>query len=121
MLTPKIQAKERLCCILPGSMLEIKNTIDKLLFEELQTLLELNKMKVQKYHVYALKVFLCAWVEDGTTSDWAHMATLFFQRHEKGFMCMSVSISPIKTKKAKGTFNRIYSEEMARNFSLQHL
>ena len=62
-------------------------------------------------HVYTLNVFLYAWVEDRTLFDWAHMVILFFRRHGEGRMRSCVSNSPIKTEKAKGTFNRIYSED----------
>ena len=44
-LSPKIQAKERLCCIFPGSMMEIKPVIDKIFKEEMATFVESNRMK----------------------------------------------------------------------------
>ena len=44
-LSPKIQAKERLCCIFPGSMMEIKPVIDKIFKEELATFVESSRMK----------------------------------------------------------------------------
>ena len=42
---PKIQAKERLCCIFPGSMMELKPIIDKIFREELATFVESDRMK----------------------------------------------------------------------------
>ena len=45
MLSPKIQAKEKLCCIFPGSMMENKPVVDKIFKEELATFVELNRMK----------------------------------------------------------------------------
>ena len=44
-LSPKIQAQERLCCIFPGSMMEIKPVIDKIFKAEIATLVESSKMK----------------------------------------------------------------------------
>ena len=44
-LSPKKQDKERLCCIFPGSMLEIKPTIDKIFREELSTFMKSKEMK----------------------------------------------------------------------------
>ena len=44
-LSPKKQVNERLCCIFPGSMMEIKPVIDKIFQEEIATLLESSKMK----------------------------------------------------------------------------
>ena len=43
--SPKIQAKERLCCIFPGSMMELKLIIDKIFREELATFVESDRMK----------------------------------------------------------------------------
>ena len=37
--------KERLCCVFPGSMLEIKNQIDEIFREETATLFQSAKMK----------------------------------------------------------------------------
>ena len=44
-LSPKIQAKERLCCIFPGSMMEIKPIIDKIFKEEMATFVESKRME----------------------------------------------------------------------------
>ena len=44
-LSPKKQDKEILCCIFPGSMLEIKPTIDKIFQEELSKFMKDKKMK----------------------------------------------------------------------------
>ena len=38
--SPKIQVKERLCCIFPGAMMETKPVIDKIFKEELATIVE---------------------------------------------------------------------------------
>ena len=44
-LFPKTEAKERLCCIFPGSMMEIKPIINKIFKEELATFVESSRMK----------------------------------------------------------------------------
>ena len=46
-LFPKTEAKERLCCIFPGSMMEIKPIINKIFKEELATFefVESKRMK----------------------------------------------------------------------------
>ena len=44
-LSPKTEAKERLCCIFPGSMMEIKPIINKIFKEELATFVESKRMK----------------------------------------------------------------------------
>ena len=44
-LSPKKQDKERLCCIFPGSMLEIKPTIDKIFREEISIFMKNKEMK----------------------------------------------------------------------------
>ena len=44
-LSPKKQDKERLCCIFPGSMLEIKPTIDRIFREEVSTFMKNKEMK----------------------------------------------------------------------------
>ena len=38
--SPKIQVKERLCCIFPGAMMETKPVIDKIFKDELATIVE---------------------------------------------------------------------------------
>ena len=38
--SPKIQVKERLCCIFPGAMMDIQPVIDKIFKEELATIVE---------------------------------------------------------------------------------
>ena len=40
MFSPKIQVKERLCCIFPGAMMETKPVIDKIFKDELATIVE---------------------------------------------------------------------------------
>ena len=51
MLSPKIQAKERLCCIFPGEMMEIKPVIDKIFKEELATFVESSRVKKVFYDI----------------------------------------------------------------------
>ena len=41
--SPKIQVKERLCCIFQGAMMEIKPVINKIFKEELATIVESNR------------------------------------------------------------------------------
>jgi len=43
--SPKIQVKEKLCCIFPGAMMEIKPVINKIFKEKLATIVESNRMK----------------------------------------------------------------------------
>ena len=43
--SPKIQVKERLCCMFPGAMMETKPVIDKIFKEEMATFVESNRMK----------------------------------------------------------------------------
>jgi hypothetical protein len=50
-LSPKKQEKERLRCIFPGSMLELKPTIDKIFREELSTLMKDKKMNKVFEHI----------------------------------------------------------------------
>ena len=44
-LSSKKQAKERLCCIFPGSMMKIKPISDNIFREEMSTFVESNGMK----------------------------------------------------------------------------
>ena len=44
-LSSKKQAKERICCIFPGSMMELKPVIDNIFREEMATFVESKRMK----------------------------------------------------------------------------
>ena len=44
-LLPQIQDKKRLCCIFPGSLLEIKSNWSNIIVEESATLSELKEMR----------------------------------------------------------------------------
>ena len=44
-LSHKKQAKERLCCIFPESMMELKPVVDKIFYEEMAIFMESKKMK----------------------------------------------------------------------------
>ena len=45
MFSPKIQVKERLCCIFARAMMETKPVIDKIFKEEMATFMESKRMK----------------------------------------------------------------------------